>query len=52
MDKISVIFPEDTKKYVCLQSNDKKEDYSYLSGIGEIEKYLKKTPRVALDVGS
>ena len=52
MDKISVIFPEDTKKYVCLHSNDKKEDYSYLSGIGEIEKYLKKTPRVALDVGS
>ena len=52
MDKISVVFPEDTKKYVALQCNGNIEDYTCLAEIGEIEKYLKRTPRVALDVGS
>ena len=52
MNKINVVFPEDTKKYVSLQCNGNVEDYTCLAEIGEIEKYLKRTPRVALDVGS
>ena len=53
MEKISVVFPEETKKYIELQSNDRLEEYSYLPEIEGIEKYLKDmNPRVALDVGS
>ena len=53
MDKMSVIFPEETKKYIELQSNNRLEEYSYLPEIDGIEKYLKDiNPSVAVDVGS
>lgn len=52
MDKISVIFPENTEKYVDLQCNDKREEYYCLSEIREIERFMKNTPEVVLDVGS
>jgi len=53
MDQIIVIFPDDTKKYVELQSNNRLEEYSYLPEFEGVEEYLKDmNPKVALDVGS
>lgn len=52
MEKISVVFPEDIEKYVSLQCNDRREEFSCLSEIREIERFLKEAPAVALDVGS
>lgn len=52
MKKVSVIFPEDTKKWLGLHCNNKTEDYATLGETKEIEKYLQRTPKVALDVGA
>lgn len=52
MDKVNVIFPEDTKKYVGLHCNNKIKQFSLLCELKDIEKYLRRTPRVALDVGA
>lgn len=52
MNDISVVFPKNTEKYVGLQCNNNKKEFSSLYGIEKIEEFLKKTPRVALDVGS
>ena len=52
MDRISVVFPEETEKYIGLQCNNNREEFSWLHEIKEIGRFFRRTPRVALDVGS